>query len=248
MRFARAAAVAAAIVNACGGSNDAGNTVVVFAAASLTDVFGELGDAFEQDNPGLDVTFNFASSSQLAAQLDEGAPADVFASADVQSMAIATDAGSVAGEPVTFATNSLAVIVERGNPMKITGIEDLADADLIVVAGDPAAPIGAYTDVLITGAGLGLAADSFEENVRGIVGKVVAGEADAGVVYATDVAAAGDHVDGIAIPDEINVTAAYPIAVAAGASNADGARTFVDFVVGPEGQRILTEHGFGGAA
>jgi len=220
--------------------------VTVFAAASLTDAFEAIGEAFEETNPDVDVTFSFASSSGLVGQIIEGAPADVFAPADVASMDQLVEAEANRDDPRVFATNSLAIIVEAGNPLGITGVEDLAaDSDLIVVSCAPGVPIGAYTQEVFANAGVEVEIDSFEENVRAVSAKVQLGEADAGVVYATDVAAAGDAALGVAIPDDINVVAEYPIVTTAEAGNPDAAAGFVAFVLSDEGQAVLAEFGFG---
>lgn len=217
--------------------------LTVFAASSLTNAFTEIGDAFEAANSDVDVTLSFAASSDLAAQVLEGAPADVFASADTANMTKLTDQSATADAPATFATNSLAIMVEAGNPLDITGLADLTN-DLVVISCDPDVPIGRYTQEVLTNAGVDVAMDSFEENVRAVVGKVVAGEADAGVVYATDVTAAGDGANGVAIPDDVNIVADYPIAVTADAPHPAAADAFVAFVLGPGGQDILATYGF----
>ncbi len=224
--------------------------LTVFAAASLTDAFTAIGEAFESEHPDVDVTFNFAASSDLVTQIIEGAPADVFASADQNNMTRLIEAGLVDaerndGDPATFATNSLAIIVEPGNPQGIASVEDLADPDLIVVTTDPEVPIGAYTQEVFDAAGVDVTPDSYEENVRGIVTKVVEGEADAGLVYVTDVIAAGDGAEGVEIPADINVVAEYPIAAVADAPNPDAAAAFNEFVLSDDGQSILAEYGFG---
>lgn len=219
--------------------------LVVFAAASLTDAFTAIGEAFESEHPDVDITFNFAASSDLVTQIDEGAPADVFASADQRNMDKLVEADRVAADPETFATNSLAIIVEAGNPEDIESVDDLADPDLIVVTCDPEVPIGRYSQEVFDAAGVEVTPDSLEENVRGIVTKVVEGEADAGLVYVTDVIAAGDDAEGIEIPTDINVVAAYPIAPVADAPNPDAAAAFTEFVLGDEGQATLGEFGFG---
>ena len=241
----------------CGGDDDAANAladsdasnvsgeVVVFAAASLTDAFTELGDVFEDAHPDVSVTFNFAGSSELAAQIVEGAPADVFAAADSDNMAKITDAGSSGGDPVTFASNRAQLVVATENPLGITGVGDLANDDLVLVVCAPQVPCGGYATQIFEHAGLVPTADSYEENVRAVLGKVVLGEADVGIVYATDVTAAGDDVDGVDIPADVNVVAEYPIAVTAEASNPVAAQAFVDFVVGGAGQAILESFGFG---
>ncbi|WP_116999583.1 molybdate ABC transporter substrate-binding protein [Desertimonas flava] len=219
--------------------------LTVFAAASLTDAFEAIGEAFHVANPDVDVTFSFASSSDLAGQIVEGAPADVFASADQNNMIKLVDADAVGDEPQTFATNSLAIIVEPGNPAGITGVEDLADhPDLIVVSCDPEVPIGAYVQDVFGNAGVEVEIDSFEENVRAVSEKVELGEADAGLVYATDITAAGDAAEGVEIPADINVIAEYPIATTAEAGDPELAAAFVEFVLG-DGQAVLAEFGFG---
>ena len=224
---------------------DVTGDIVVFAAASLTDSLTAIGEEFESDHPDVDITFNFAASSDLVGQINEGAPADVFASADQNNMDKLTDAGNNGDEPQTFTTNSLAIIVEPGNPEGITGVESLEDPDLIVVTCAPEVPIGAYSQEVFENAGVDVDPDSFEENVKGVVTKVVEGEADAGLVYATDVIAAGDDAEGVEIPTDINVVAEYPIAVTADAPNADGAAAFEAFVLSDDGQAVLAEYGFG---
>lgn len=218
--------------------------ITVFAAASLKAAFTEVGNAFEAADPGTKVTFDFAASSDLVARIGEGAPADVFASADLSNMSKLTGAGDAAGEPVTFATNLLQIMVEPGNPKGIATVADLADPGLVVVICAPEVPCGKYAATLFANAGVDVAAASLEENVNGVVTKVTLGEADAGVVYRTDVIAAGDRAAGVDIPDDINVRAQYPIVVTKAAANPDGATAFVDFVRSADGQRILASYGF----
>jgi molybdate transport system substrate-binding protein len=234
-------------VASCGDDEDAdagGGDITVFAAASLTDAFTELGDAFGESGAGAEVTFSFAASSELVAQIIEGAPADVFASADQTNMTRLIDADGTAGEPVVFATNELQIITAPGNPEGITGVADLADADLIVVTCAAEVPCGTYAEEVFANAGVVVTPKSYEENVRAVANKVLLGEADAGIVYASDVIAAGDGASGVDIPDDINVIAEYPIAVTAEAGDPDTARAFIDFVTGPDGQAILADHGF----
>jgi molybdate transport system substrate-binding protein len=227
----------------CNGDHDRSREVVVFAAASLTGAFTELGDAFTEANPQTSVTFSFAASSELVAQILEGAPADVYASADLTNMSRLTDAGADASDPVVFATNRSEIIVAPGNPLGIRGLEDLTD-DLIIVICAPQVPCGAYAAQIFANAGVTVTPDSFEENVKAVVTKVTLGEADAGIAYATDVAAAGDGAGGVEIPVEFNVVAEYPIAITAEAPNPDGAQAFVDFVVSDTGRAILSTYGF----
>lgn len=218
--------------------------VTVFAAASLTESFTEIGEAFMVENPDAEVVLNFAASSDLVTQITEGAPADVFASADLNNMTKLTDAALISGEPQVFALNTLAIAVAPGNPLGVTGVADLANPDLIIVTTAPEVPIGAYTQEVFTNAGVTVTPASLEENVRAVLEKVVLGEADAGVVYATDVTAAGDTVEGVEIPDDINITAEYPIGATAEAPNADGAAAFIEFVLSDAGQKILQSYGF----
>ena len=218
--------------------------IQVFAAASLTAAFTEIGDAFMTEHPDATVTFNFAGSSDLVAQIGEGAPADVFASADLSNMTKLTDAGNNAGDPEVFANNVAEIIVEPGNPKGITGVQDLTREDLIVVQCAAEVPCGKYATKIFENAGITVDPKSFEENVKAVVTKVTLGEADAGIVYRTDVTAAGDAAAGVEIPDDLNVVAEYPIAVTAEAKNADGARAFIDFVLSDAGQKILDSYGF----
>jgi molybdate transport system substrate-binding protein len=218
--------------------------VSVFAAASLTAAFTDIGAAFMDEHPDADVTFNFASSSDLANQITEGAPADVYASADQANMTKLTDAGAASGDPQVFATNSLQIIVEPGNPKGVTGVADLAEPDLLYVTCDPQVPIGAYAAQVLTAAGVTATPVSFEENVKGVVTKVTLGEADAGIVYRTDVIAAGEAAEGVDIPADVNVTAAYPVVLTGTAPNPVGGQAFIDFVLGERGQTILAGYGF----
>ena len=248
-------AIAIGALAGCGsdtaGSGDTGpgggstGTVTVFAAASLKEAFTELGEAFEAANPGATVTFNYAASSALAQQIREGAPADVFASADEANMQKVVDAGELRGQPVAFATNSLEIIVAPGNPERIAGLADLASSDVLYVTAAPGVPVGAYTAEVLRSADVDASPASLQADVKALVTTVTSGEADAAIVYATDVAAAGDQADGVAIPAEVNVVATYPIGVTAEASNPGGAAEWVAFVTGPDGQAILARHGFG---
>ena len=221
------------------GSNEP-QTVIVFAAASLTDAFDEIASEFTQVNANVEVEFNFLASSDLAAQIIEGAPADVFASADEANMTRIIDEG-LAENPVVFVENRLAVAVPEGNPEGISSLTDLEDPELVVALCNEACPAGRYAIEIFEGAGLTVEADSLEADVRGVLTRVGLGEADAGLVYVTDIAA-DPAVEGIAIPDEDNVVASYPIAALEGAP--PEAAEFVDFVCSEAGQRILSEFGF----
>lgn len=234
---------------ACGSDDSDGaatstSDVTVFAASSLTAAFTEIGEAFMVKYPAANVKFNFAASSELVTQIGEGAPADVFASADKGSMTKLTDAGNNATEPEIFATNLLEIMVGPGNPKRIAGVADLANENLIVVICAPEVPCGKYAAQIFVSAGVTVTPKSLEENVKAVVSKVTLGEADAGIVYKTDVAAAGDRAAGVAIPAAINVLAEYPIAVTREAPNAEGAQAFIEFVKSDQGQKILASYGF----
>lgn len=220
-------------------------SLMVFAASSLTDAFTELGRAFEATRPDIEVTFSFAGSSALATQISEGAPADVFAAADTVSMDRVVSDGSITVGAVVFATNTAQIIVGRGNPLRIASLDDLTDPGLIVVACAPEVPCGRYTQQILAAADLDVTFRSFEENARGVTAKVVLGEADAGIVYRTDVLAAGSDASAVDIATEVNVVAEYPIAVTPQASDPEAAQAFVDFVRSPQGQAILASFGFG---
>jgi molybdate transport system substrate-binding protein len=219
--------------------------LTVFAAASLTDSFNEIGTAFTAANPGAKVTFSFDASSALAQQINQGAPADVFASADGANMDKVTKPGLNGSAPVTFATNLLTIIVEPGNPKGITGVADLAKPGLKVVLCAPEVPCGRYAAQILKTAGVTLTPVSLEQNVKGVVTKVTAGEADAGIVYVTDVQATKGKADMVAIPKDVNVVAEYPIATVKASKNQAADQAFIDFVLAPEGQAILKKYGFG---
>ncbi len=233
--------------------------IVVFAAASLTDAFKELGAAFTGQT-GIPVTFNFAGSQQLRGQLEQGAAADVFASANVKEMEGALGSGLVqAGAARVFARNRLIVIRPRANRVQVTSLADLGRPGVKLVLADKAVPVGQYAldmlDKLAQDATYGpdfkarVLANvvSYEQNVKAVVSKVQLGEADAGVVYATDAAAAGERLTTVAVPDAYNQVARYPIALLSKSQQAASASKFVAFVLSEAGQRILAQHGFVGA-
>jgi molybdate transport system substrate-binding protein len=221
-----------------------GATVSVFAAASLTEAFRTIGKDFEAAHPGTKVEFNFAGSSTLARQIIEGAPADVFASADDENMKKVVDAGDVAGVPRPFVHNRLAIIVARGNPQRIQGLADLARAGLTISLAAPGVPVGRYAAEAFAKAKTPVPDASREADVKAVVTRVSMGEADGGVVYTTDVTAGGDKVEAVPIPEAQNVVASYPIAQLKDAPNATGARDFVAYVLSPAGQRVLASSGF----
>lgn len=251
MRRLVALLLGVALLAACGGSDGApaaaggpSGELVVFAAASLTDAFDDLGAAFTEAHPGVDLVFSFAGSHTLATQVVQGAPADVLASANPRQMDVAQRAGAVRGDPHVFARNRLAIAVEAGNPRDVDGLADLAEPELIVVLPAPEVPAGAYARTALARAGVEAAPDSLEQDVREALSKVSLGEADAAVVYASDIAAAGDDVARVAIPDDVNVAATYPIAELAAGANPAAAAAFVDFARSQRAQRILADHGF----
>src|SRR5262249_10866971 len=205
--------------------------VTVFAAASVNDAFRTIGTDFEQAHPGTTVEFNFAGSSTLARQIVEGAPADVFASADDENMKKVVDAGDVAGAPQPFARNRLAIVVPRGNPKHVAGLADLGRSGMTVALAAPGVPVGGYAGQAFAKAGIPRPQASNEVDVKAVLTRVAMGEADAGVVYTTDVVAGGDRVEAVSIPEQHNVIASYPIAALKGAPNAAGARAFVAYVL-----------------
>ena len=219
--------------------------ITVFAAASLTDSFNAVGEAFTAANPDAKATFIYDASSALVQQITQGAPADVFASADTANMDKLTAAGVNGTEPVIFATNLLQVIVAPGNPKGITGVADLAKPDLKVVLCAPEVPCGKYAKQILDTAAVAVTPVSLEQNVKGVVTKVTAGEADAGIVYVTDVTAAGTKAAGVDIPADINVVAKYPIASVKTSTNQEVDQAFIDFLLGDDGQAIMAKYGFG---
>ena len=218
-------------------------TVTVFAAASLTDAFEEIGAAFEQANPDASVEFNFAASSALREQILAGAPADVFASANPSNMDQVVEEGA-ASDPTDFVENELQIAVPAGNDAGVTGLDDFGNDGLLIGLCAEEVPCGEFGREALANAGVTPAIDTNEPDVRSLLTKVEAGELDAGIVYITDVLAAGDSVEGIDIPPEDNVIATYPIADLTEASNAEGAEAFVAFVLAEEGQQILADFGF----
>ncbi|TQF68614.1 molybdate ABC transporter substrate-binding protein [Rhodococcus spelaei] len=250
------ALAATALVAGCssGPTEDAGTTttgsapvtgaVTVFAAASLNSTFTELGKQFEAAHPGTSVKFNFAGSSDLVAQLNQGAPGDVFASADTANMTKATDAGLVAGTPVDFATNTLTIVTPPGNPAHIATFADLARPGTQVVVCAPQVPCGAATKKVETATGTTLSPVSEESSVTDVLGKVTSGQADAGLVYVTDAAGAGAKVTAVAFPESAGAVNTYPIAALKGAENSTAAQEFVALVTGDDGRKVLSAAGF----
>lgn len=222
----------------------ASGKIVVFAASSLTDAFNEVGAAFQSANPNASVTFNFAGSSDLVTQIGQGAPADLFVSADDSNMKKLTDAGETVGDPVSVAKNTFEIIVEKGNPKNVTGVTDLANPALLIVLCTETVPCGRGTATILKNANMTVKPKSLEDKVKGVVTKVTTGEADAGIVFATDVRAAGTKAAGVEIPANINAISNYPMVLTKQATNVEAAKAFLAFVAGSPGQAILAKYGF----
>ena len=249
MNRVRVALAAIVLLAACGqpattSSGPARTTITVFAAASLQPAFDKIG-AKLLSAQNVATTFSYAGTQTLTTQLTQGAPADVFASADVAHMTTVQSAGLLLSQSALFAHNRLEIAVAKGNPKGIHTLNDLARSGLVVVVADPSVPAGKYAAQALAKAGVTVHPASFELQVTGVLSKVALGEADAGIVYVSDVVTSG-QVDGVTIPDSQNVIADYPIAVLKSAQNQSGAVAFVDFVLSTEGQSILTSAGFQG--
>ncbi len=236
-----------AVLAGCGSAagQDGGRELTVFAAASLTEAFTGLGEQFEADNPGVTVRFNFGASSDLAQQIVNGAPADVFAAASESTMATVADTGAVVGPPTVFATNVLRIVTAPGNPEGIASFADLARPDLAVVVCAPQVPCGAAAEKIEQATGVTLSPVSEEPDVKSTLGKVTTGNADAGLVYVTDVTGAGDDVQGVPFPEADRAVTNYPIAVLADAPQPALAAAFQDLVTGERGRNALRAAGFG---
>jgi molybdate transport system substrate-binding protein len=246
-----------ALISGCGSSDKApagssttstsaaaGGKIIVFAAASLKKTFTDIGEQFKTDNPGASVEFSFAGSSDLVTQLTQGAPADVFASADTKNMDKAAQAGLLAGDPVNFASNTLTIAVAPGNPKKIASLKDLTQQGLNVVVCAPQVPCGSATQKVAQATGVTLNPVSEESSVTDVLNKVTTGQADAGIVYVTDAIGAGDKVASVAFPEAADAVNTYPIAALKGSKNPELARKFVDLVTGEAGQKVLNAAGF----
>ncbi|WP_430333272.1 molybdate ABC transporter substrate-binding protein [Rhodococcus sp. ACT016] len=219
--------------------------ITVYAAASLKSTFTRLGEQFEKDHPGTNVEFSFAGSSDLVSQLNQGAPADVFASADTANMTKAVDAGLVEGAPVNFATNTLTIVTPPGNPRNITSFADLAAPGNKVVVCAPQVPCGSATQKIENATGVTLSPVSEESSVTDVLGKVTTGQADAGLVYVTDAAGAGNAVTTVPFPESSTVVNTYPIAELKNSGNKATAEQFIALVTGPDGRQVLADAGFG---
>ncbi|WP_370319887.1 molybdate ABC transporter substrate-binding protein [Actinoplanes sp. ATCC 53533] len=218
--------------------------VTVFAAASLTESFTTIGEDFETANPGTKVTFNFAGSSALATQINQGAPADVFASASPKNMATVTDAGNGDGTATTFVKNQLVIAVAKGNPKGIKALADLTRPGLKVALCAEQVPCGAAATKALATAKVKLTPVTLEQDVKGALSKVKLGEVDAALVYRTDARAAATDVDGVEFPESAGAINDYPIIVLKNAPNKAGAQAFIDYVVSDKGKAVLTAAGF----
>ncbi len=247
--------VLASLALGCDRKDAGGRELLVFAAASLTDAFTELAHAFETGHPGVSVRLSFGGSQALRTQIENGAEPQVFASADARHVQALVDQGLV-GPPVSFARNRLVIVVPKDNPAHIETLDDLPRAERLVLCDD-SVPAGAYTQQSLKRAAAELGADflarvegrvaSRESNVRQTLQKVVLGEADAAIVYASDAVAAGDDVSTIEVPSAFNVTATYPVALLEKNPHPELARAFVALLRSEAGQAILTRHGFIGS-
>jgi molybdate transport system substrate-binding protein len=259
-RFVPLALLSALALTACGGGSDRASkssetaqatssrravtgTVNVFAAASLTEAFNQIGEDFRTENPGTRVSFNFGASSALAQQIIAGAPADVFAAASPATMKTVTDAGDAA-EPEVFVRNKLQIAVPPDNPGKVTGLADFAKRELKIALCAAQVPCGAAATKVFTATGIKAAPDTLEQDVKAALSKVELGEVDAALVYRTDVLAAGDKVEGIAFAEADQAINDYLIATLNGAPNTAAARAFVAHVLSDEGQKVLADAGF----
>ncbi|MEU9368130.1 molybdate ABC transporter substrate-binding protein [Streptomyces avermitilis] len=260
LQVAGAGAAALLALSACSSSGDSSTkadssasasssaklsgTVTVFAAASLKESFTTLGEEFEEEHPGTKVTFSFGGSDSLAASITGGAPADVFASASPKTMAIVTDAGDASGTPATFVRNQLEIATLPGNPDQVSSLEDLTKSGLKVVLCDKEVPCGAAAQKALDAGKLKLTPVSYEQDVKSALTKVELKEADAAVVYKTDVKAAGGKVEGVEFPESANAINDYPIVRLKDTKNAEAAKAFIALVRSAEGQKVLTEAGF----
>ncbi|GIE30982.1 molybdate-binding protein [Actinoplanes italicus] len=250
MRFAVAAGLTAGMALAGCGGGKAGEpmasgsavtgTITVFAAASLTESFTTIGRRFEVAHPGTTVTFNFAGSSALATQINEGAPADVFAAASPKNMQAVTDAGT----PATFVKNQLVIVVAKGNPKGVAGLAGLTRPDLKVALCAEAVPCGAAARTAIEASGVKVTPVTLEQDVKAALSKVKLGEVDAALVYRTDAKASAADVDAVEFPESAKAINDYPIVVLKTAKNPAGARAFVDYVLSSEAATVLTGAGF----
>jgi molybdate transport system substrate-binding protein len=243
----RAAALATLLLLAAGCGDESRaetGSVTVFAAASLTESFTRIGKDFEAADPAVKVTFNFAGSSQLATQINQGAPADVFAAASPATMKTVTDAGHGDGTPVTFVRNQLVIAVPEGNPDRVTGLADLTRPGVKVALCAAQVPCGAAATKAFDAAGVALTPVTLEQDVKAALSKVKLGEVDAALVYRTDAKAAASDVDGVEFPESAGAVNDYPVVVLENAPNKTAAQAFVAYLLSDKGRAALTAAGF----
>ena len=246
--------VAAGFLAACGSGGGTASSspssaslsgfIHVFAAASLTASFNALGMSFHQADPGVGVDFNYAGTPTLVTQIEQGAPADVFASADTTNMDKLTADGYAGGTSKVFARNQLEIVVAPGNPKAITRLADLAKPGVIYITEAPSVPAGKYSLQALASGGVKVTPKSLETSVTAVISKIELGEADAGIVYTTDIKAAGSKVQGVEIPTANNVIATYPLVTVKGTKSADVANAFINYVLSSTGQSTLATFGF----
>lgn len=243
--FASAVVLTLAL-SACGSSDTAAEsqTIMVFAAASLKSAFTAIGEQFKTDNPGTEVEFSFAGSSDLVTQLTQGAQADVFASADTKNMDKAAQADLLEGDPVNFASNTLTIAVAPGNPKQVKSFQDLTKPGLTVVVCAPQVPCGSATQKVEEATAVDIKPVSEESSVSDVLNKVTTGQADAGLVYVTDATGAGDKVTAVPFPESADAANTYPIATLKSSKHQDLARKFVEAVTGEGGQKTVQAAGF----
>jgi molybdate transport system substrate-binding protein len=236
--------LAMALLPGCAPDAPRGPRVTVFAAASLRSAFEEIAERFEDAHPDTTVDLHFAGTSRLAFQVEEGAPADVFASADAVQMDRLVAQGCVAAEPRVFARNELSIVTAPGNPHRMAGLVDFSRTDLRFALCGPGVPGGRYAREALARSGVAVPPSSDEPHVKAVVAKVELGEVDAGIVYRTDVLAAAERIHAVPIPPQQQVVAAYPIATLAGSRSPEAAQAFVSFVLGDTGRAVLVSEGF----
>lgn len=241
MRIVIALATVLSLAGCSGGGDE---ELLVSAAASLTDAFGDMEQRFEDSTPGVDVILNLAGSSTLREQILGGAPADVFASADIANMDQLVAASEIAGQPRAFARNLLQIAVPAGNPAGIRGLDDFSDEQLLIGLCAEGVPCGDLARKALDDAGVVPSLDTNEPDVRSLLTKIEAGELDAGITYVTDVASTDGAVEGIHISDGVNVVTDYSIAVVSDATNQETADAFIEYVLSAQGQSLLAEFGF----